>query len=248
MKTVLITGATSGIGRACVDVFVREGFGVVACGRRIDRLREIENKYGQNVRILCFDVAEYEQVKAALDSLTEPFQSPDVLVNNAGNAHGLAPIHQGEVCDWEAMIQSNIQGLLYVSKEISAKMVVKKSGHIINVGSIAGKQTYPSGNVYCATKYAVDALTEGMRLDLNPFGIKVSAINPGLVETEFSLVRFKGDSERAKKTYAGMQPLTAEDIAELIWFMASRPPHVNIADMLVLPTAQASATQVLREN
>ncbi len=247
MKTALITGATSGIGRACVQVFVREGFRVVACGRRVERLKELENLFGDNIKTLSFDVSKYDEVVGSLASLPSPFHHIDVLINNAGNAHGLAPIHEGQIADWSAMIESNIQGLLYITKVLSAQMVERKSGHIINVGSIAGKQTYPSGNVYCATKYAVDALTEGMRLDLNPYGIKVSAINPGLVETEFSLVRFKGDEQRAKKTYEGMQPLRAEDIAELIWFMASRPAHVNIADMLVLPTAQASATVVKRE-
>jgi NADP-dependent 3-hydroxy acid dehydrogenase YdfG len=179
--------------------------------------------------------------------LPQEWQNIDILINNAGNAHGLEPIHTGNINDWDAMIDINVKGLLYVSQWVIPRMTARKAGHIVNIGSIAGKEVYPNGNVYCASKFAVDALTQGMRIDLNPFGIKVSQVAPGLVETEFSLVRFKGDTERAKKVYEGYQPLTAQDIADTIWYIVSAPAHVQIADIVVLPTAQASATIVKKQ-
>ena len=197
---------------------------------------------------LNFDVSDPGQTRECLSNLPGEWKSIDVLINNAGNAHGLAPIQDGDPEDWEAMIDINVKGLLYISKLVTPGMVSRKSGHIINIGSIAGKEVYPQGNVYCASKYAVDALTKGMRLDLAPYGIKVSEINPGLVNTEFSMVRFKGDAVKSEQVYRGMDPLLAEDIAETVLFILSRPAHVNIAEMLVLPRAQASATQVSREN
>jgi NADP-dependent 3-hydroxy acid dehydrogenase YdfG len=196
---------------------------------------------------LSFDVRDRSQTVRAIDSLPGEWRSIDVLVNNAGNAHGLAPIQTGDVDDWDAMIDINVKGLLYVSKQVIPGMIERKAGHIINIGSIAGKEVYPNGNVYCASKFAVDALTNGMRMDLNPFGIKVTGIHPGMVDTEFSLVRFKGDAERAKSVYQGLTPLYAADIADVILFAVTRPSHVVIADMVVLPTAQASATVLKRE-
>jgi 3-hydroxy acid dehydrogenase / malonic semialdehyde reductase len=198
------------------------------------------------IHSLCFDVRDKEAVFESVNSLPTDFSSIDVLINNAGNAHGLEPIQDGNLDDWDAMIDINVKGLLYVSKAIIPKMIEQKSGHIINIGSTAGKEVYPNGNVYCATKHAVDALNKSMKIDLNPYGIRVSAIHPGMVETEFSEVRFKGDSERAASTYKGLKPLSAEDIADIIHFVVSRPYHVNIADLIVMPTAQASATVVNR--
>lgn len=247
--TVCITGATSGIGKATAELLAREGFCLVLCGRRQQRLEALQETLGKHTQIhtLHFDVGDKAAVFAALQSLPEAFLEIAVLINNAGNAHGRDPIDQGSVDDWEAMLDSNVKGLLYVSKAIIPQMVARKSGHIINIGSIAGKEVYPNGNVYCATKHAVDALTQGMRIDLNAHGIRVGAIHPGLVETEFSAVRFKGDTQRAAEVYQGFQPLTSEDIAALIHFTITRPPHVNIADVLVLPTAQASATVLHKE-
>ncbi|MCS6822421.1 MAG: SDR family NAD(P)-dependent oxidoreductase [Microscillaceae bacterium] len=249
-KTVLITGATSGIGKATAEQLAKQQYRVIICGRRQERLTNLQNTLllqTSQVHSLCFDVAKPEEVAHAIASLPPDFQDIDVLINNAGNAHGLAPIHEGDLRDWEAMIDTNLKGLLYVSKCIIPQMVEKQRGHIINIGSIAGKEVYAQGNVYCASKFAVDALTQAMRIDLHKYNIKVSAINPGLVETEFSLVRFKGDTERAKKVYSGFTPLTATDIAEIIAFILSRPAHVNIADLLVLPTAQANTYLVNRK-
>ncbi len=196
---------------------------------------------------LAFDVRDQAEVARQIASLPAEWQAIDFLVNNAGNAHGLAPIDQGDLADWDAMIDINVKGLLYVSRAIVPGMVARQSGHIVNLGSIAGLEVYPNGNVYCASKFAVDALTKGMRLDLNAHGIKVTSINPGMVETEFSLVRFKGDAERAQNVYRGVQPLSARDVAEVIYFALSRPAHVNLAEVLLLPTAQASATIVKRQ-
>jgi len=196
---------------------------------------------------LSFDVRDKELVFKLLGGLPAEWQNIDVLVNNAGNAHGLDPIHEGNIDDWEAMIDINIKGLLYVSKAVIPWMTKRKSGHIINIGSIAGKEVYPNGNVYCASKHAVDAINNGMRIDLNKFGIKVSQVSPGLVETEFSLVRFKGDQEKSDSVYKGIEPLTGNDIAELILFIVTRPPHVNISDSIIFPTAQASSTIVHRD-
>ncbi len=245
-KTALITGATSGIGRAIARLFAKNGMDLLICGRREERLQALQQELGAQVKqYLVFDVRQRQAVEAALQPVVDRYQI-DILVNNAGNAHGLAPIHQGDPDDWDAMIDGNVKGLLYVSRMVIPQMVARQSGHIINIGSIAGKEVYPNGNVYCASKHAVDAINNGMRLDLNPYGIKVSQISPGLVETEFSKVRFKGDEARAASVYADLDALQAEDIAELALFMATRPPHVNISDVIVLPTAQASSTVVDR--
>ncbi len=223
---------------------------MILCGRREDRLVRLSKEFSSatEVTTLNFDVRDQDSVAKAIQSLPLRWKKVDVLINNAGNAHGLSPIQTGDVEDWDKMIDINVKGLLYVSKEIMNGMIERKSGHIINIGSIAGKEVYPNGNVYCASKFAVDAITNGMRFDLNPYGIKVTGINPGLVETEFSLVRFKGDEERAKNIYKGLQPLVANDIAELILFALTRPAHVVVADMLVLPVAQASAATVKRDS
>lgn len=249
MKIALITGATSGIGRATARAFAMNHFKVILCGRREDRLAELQDELSQRTEVhtLLFDVRQKKTVFKAIESLPEPWKNIDILVNNAGNAHGLAPIQNGDTDDWDAMIDINLKGLLYVSKAIIPGMVDRRKGHIINIGSIAGKEAYPNGNVYCATKFAVDALNQSMRMDLNPYGIRVGAINPGMVETEFSQVRFKGDTERAANVYKGLEPLKPEDIADIITFVVTRPYHVNIADLMVLPVAQASATIVNRE-
>lgn len=247
-KTALVTGATSGIGKATARILAQSNYNLILCGRREDRLVALQKELSEFTAIhtLCFDVRDKKAVFESIDSLPKAFSKIDVLINNAGNAHGLDPIQNGNLDDWEAMIDINVKGLLYVSKAIIPQMIEQKSGHIINIGSIAGKEVYPNGNVYCASKHAVDALNKSMQMDLNPFGIKVGAIHPGLVETEFSQVRFKGDVERAANTYKGMKPLTPEDIADIIHFVVSRPYHVNIADLIVFPAAQASATIVNR--
>ena len=249
MKTALITGASSGIGKATARAFAGAGINLIICGRRLEALEELKQELEGKVKVhvLQFDVSRKQEVFGALENLSEDFSSIDILVNNAGNAHGLDPIQTGSLDDWEAMIDINVKGLLYVSKAIIPQMVERKKGHIINIGSIAGKEVYPNGNVYSATKHAVDALNKAMRIDLNQSGIRVGAINPGLVETGFSEVRFKGDTERAKGVYQGFEPLKPEDIAEILLFMVTRPAHVNIADLLVLPTAQASST-ILHKN
>jgi NADP-dependent 3-hydroxy acid dehydrogenase YdfG len=247
MKTALITGATSGIGRATAILFAKNNINVIACGRREERLqelKEITSERAGKLTTLSFDVCDQQQVQEQLTSLGAQLSNIDILINNAGNAHGLAPFHEASMDDWEAMIDINCKGLLYVSRAITPSMIAKKSGHIINIGSIAGKEAYPSGNVYCASKFAVDALTQTMRMDLFKHGIKVGAVNPGLVDTEFSLVRFKGDADQADSVYKGYTPLHAEDIADILLFAVTRPSHVNIADLLVLPTDQASATLV----
>jgi len=248
-RIALITGATSGIGEATARILAVNNFKLILAGRRNDRLKKLADDLSLSTEVvsLRFDVRDRGQTAQAIDSLPGEWKSIDVLVNNAGNAHGLAPIQTGEVDDWDAMIDINVKGLLYVSKQVIPGMMERKAGHIINIGSIAGKEVYPNGNVYCASKFAVDALTKGMRMDLNPFGIKVTGIHPGMVETEFSLVRFKGDAERAKSVYQGLTPLYAADIADVILFAVTRPSHVVIADMVVLPTAQASATVLKRE-
>jgi 3-hydroxy acid dehydrogenase/malonic semialdehyde reductase len=249
MKTALITGASSGIGKATAIALAKQNFKLILCGRREDRLKELKQTLSQQTPVitLAFDVRDRNAVAEAINSLPDAFKNIDVLINNAGNAHGLSPIESGDIDDWDAMIDGNVKGLLYVSKAIIPGMVEKRSGQIINIGSIAGKEVYTSGNVYCASKFAVDALSQGMRMDLNQYGIRVGAINPGMVETEFSEVRFKGDSQRAANVYKGLQALKPEDVADAIVYMVSCPPHVNIADLTVLPTAQASATVVNRE-
>ena len=249
MNTVLITGATSGIGKATACLLAEHSYRLILTGRRSERLNEIRDELSQQTEVLalCLDVRDREMVFETLANLPAPWKEVDVLINNAGNAHGLSYLQEGSIDDWDAMIDINVKGLLYVSRAILPGMVRRKSGQVINIGSIAGKEVYPKGNVYCASKYAVDAITQGMRIDLNEYNIRVGAINPGLVDTEFSLVRFKGDHEMARDVYKGMNPLTAEDIAEIILFVITRPPHVNIADLLVLPTAQANAGKVHRD-
>ena len=249
MRTALITGASSGIGRATAVAFAEAGINLIICGRRREQLDQLEQELKAKVKVLVlqFDVSKKEEVFSALESLPEDFRNIDILVNNAGNAHGLDPIQSGSLDDWEAMIDINVKGLLYVSKAIIPRMIQRKKGHIINIGSIAGKEVYPNGNVYSATKHAVDALNKAMRIDLNAHGIRVGAVNPGLVETGFSEVRFKGDRERANLVYQNFQPLKPEDIADIIRFMVTRPAHVNIADLLVLPTAQANSTIVNKD-
>ncbi len=248
-RIALITGATSGIGRATAELLAQHCYKLIICGRRKALLEQLLQKLSGLTAVcsLDFDVSDRTAVRHSLESLPDEWKNIDILINNAGNAHGLAPIDSGDIEDWDAMIDSNVKGLLYVSKGVIPQMVERKRGHIINIGSVAGKEVYPNGNVYCASKYAVDALTQGMRIDLNPYGIKVSAINPGMVDTEFSKVRFKGDDTRADQVYKGMKPLLAEDIAEIIFFILSRPAHVNIADLLVFPRDQATATMVNRK-
>ncbi len=242
--TAFITGATSGIGKATAELFAKNQIRLVLCGRRKDRLDELQQTLGKltEVTTLQFDVRNKEEVFSAIQSLPEKFSDIDILSNVAGNAHGLSTIQDGDLDDWDAMIDINVKGLLYVSKAIIPKMIEKNKGFIVNIGSIAGKEVYPNGNVYCASKYAVNALNKAMRIDLNKYDIRVSAIHPGAVETEFSDVRFKGDTEKAKSVYAGYNALQAEDIADIIYFVVTRPYHVNIEDLIVYPTAQASAT------
>lgn len=247
-KTALITGATSGIGSATAHAFAKQGINLILCGRRQERLDTIQEALQRqtDVTTLNFDVRDKEAIFKAIESLPDDFKHIDILINNAGNAHGKDPIHDGNLDDWDAMMDINVKGLLYVSKAIIPQMTERKSGHIINIGSSAGRDIYPNGNVYCGSKAAVLAITEGMRLDLNSFGIKVSAINPGMVETEFSEVRFKG-APNANDAYLGYKALQADDIAEIIYFMISRPSHVNIADLLVFPTAQANNMTILKK-
>lgn len=248
-RTALITGATSGIGRATAHEFAKQGLNLILCGRRQERLDTIKDALNKQTKVhtLNFDVRDKKAVFKAIESLPENFKNIDILINNAGNAHGLDPIQNGDIEDWDAMMDINVKGLLYVSKAIIPQMTKRKSGHVINIGSSAGKEVYPNGNVYCGSKHAVLAITEGMRIDLNPFGIKVSAINPGLVETEFSQVRFKGEAI-ADNVYKGFKALQPNDVAEVIYFAISRPAHVNIADVLLFCTAQASSTIVKKSN
>ena len=250
-KITLITGATAGIGEACAHVFARERYDVIITGRRADRLEKLASqlKKEYNVKVLTseFDVRDREEVINKLEALPDEWKKISVLVNNAGLSQGLDPIQDGSYEDWETMIDTNVKGLLYVTKVVSNWMIGNGFGHIVNLGSIAGKEVYPNGNVYCASKHAVDALNKGMRIDLLPYGIKVTAVHPGAVETEFSEVRFKGDKTRAKKVYDGFEPLAAQDIAETIWFVVSRPPHVNINELTIMPTAQANSVNIYRK-
>tara|TARA_B100000614_G_scaffold20351_1_gene16316 strand:- start:253 stop:1002 length:750 start_codon:yes stop_codon:yes gene_type:complete len=244
LKTILITGATSGIGLAAAKKLANEKNQLILCGRRQYKLDEIYEELSKSVNVLslCFDVSDKNEVNRILNDLPEEFRSIDILINNAGNAHGLDTIQEGSIEDWDNMIDINVKGLLYVSRAIIPKMVEKKNGHVINIGSLAGREVYEKGNVYCASKHAVNAISKAMRIDLNKTGIKVSEINPGLVETDFSNVRFKGDNDRAEKVYQGYKALQAEDIADIIEFVINRPGHVNIADILVLPQAQATSS------
>jgi len=246
-----ITGATAGIGKATAELFAKNGYNIVITGRRKERLDELaaqlKSTFKVDVLTLNFDVRNNKEVEKAIQSLSGDWKKVDVLVNNAGLAVGLGTIQDGVLDDWERMIDTNIKGLLYITRHLAPIMISNGSGHIINIGSIAGKEVYANGNVYCATKHAVDALSKSMRIDMLPYNIKVTAINPGMVETEFSVVRFKGDEERAKKPYIGIKPLTPEDIAETIYWCASRPPHVNINDIIITPSVQANATTTFRK-
>ncbi|GAB3535236.1 SDR family NAD(P)-dependent oxidoreductase [Pontibacter brevis] len=247
-KVAFVTGATSGIGRATAFELAKKGYHIIATGRRAERLQELRQELTEvPVYALEFDVRDKEATQQAVDSLPQEWRQIEVLVNNAGNAHGLSAIQNGSLDDWDAMIDINVKGLLYVSRAVLPLMLQHKKGHIVNIGSIAGKEVYPNGNVYCASKHAVDAISQGMRIDLVQEGIRVSEVNPGLVETEFSEVRFKGDKERAAAVYNGFQALQAQDIAEIISFIVTRPAHVNLAEVLVLPTAQAAATIVHKQ-
>lgn len=242
-KTALITGATSGIGMATARLMAENSFSLILTGRRNDRLAALQEEIVQNtgakVQVLNFDIRSFRETEAALNRLPQEWRNIDILINNAGLALGMDTINEGVVDDWEQMIDTNIKGLLYITRLVSPGMVERRSGHIVNISSIAGKETYKLGNVYCASKHAVQSLTQGMRLDLLPHGIKVSAVCPGAVETEFSEVRFKGDKSKAAGVYEGFRPLVAEDVAETILFVITRPQHVNIDDVLIMPTAQA---------
>lgn len=244
-KTALITGATSGIGRAVADIFAENKYNLIVTGRRSERLQELkatlERQHGISVLSLCFDVRDNDEVVRNIASLPVEWRNIDVLVNNAGLAVGLNHIQDGILDDWERMIDTNIKGLLYVTRAVSPLMVARNSGHIVNICSVAGKEVYENGNVYCATKHAVDALSKAMRIDMLGHNIKVTNICPGAVETEFSIVRFKGDTQRAAGTYKGIEPLTGRDIAECIYFAVSLPEHVCINDMMIMPTAQADS-------
>ena len=244
-KTALITGATSGIGRAVADIFAENKYNLIVTGRRSERLQELkaalEQQHGISVLALCFDVRNNDEVVRNIASLPVEWRNIDVLVNNAGLAVGLNHIQDGVLDDWERMIDTNIKGLLYVTRAVSPLMIARNSGHIVNICSIAGKEVYENGNVYCATKHAVDALSKAMRIDMLGHNIKVTNVCPGAVETEFSIVRFKGDTQRAAGTYKGIEPLTGRDIAECIYFAVSLPKHVCINDMMIMPTAQADS-------
>jgi 3-hydroxy acid dehydrogenase / malonic semialdehyde reductase len=251
-KIVFITGASSGIGKSCARGFAAEGARLILAARRAERLEalsaELEEAHAVPVLKLTFDVRNAEAVAAAVSGLPNEWKAVEVLVNNAGLSRGLSKLHEGELRDWEEMIDTNVKGLLYVSRAVIPGMVERGRGHVINIGSIAGHEVYPSGNVYCATKFGVKALSKGMRMDLNGTGLRVSSVDPGMVETEFSLVRFRGDGERAAKVYQGLDPLTPDDIADAVVYCATRPPHVNVSEMIVMPTAQASTMVMNRKS
>ncbi len=244
MSIALITGATSGFGKATAIRFAEHGYNVIITGRREERLNELEDYIKENFEVdvltLCFDVRNREETINELNAIPHEWKDVTVLVNNAGLAAGLSTIQDGDIDDWETMIDTNLKGLLYVTRTVSPWMIKNNKGHIINIGSIAGKEVYPKGNVYCATKFAVDALSQAMRIDMLPHGIRVTAIHPGAAETEFSLVRYHGDAEKAKSVYAGYEPLIADDIADIAYFAASRPAHVVLNEIVVTPTAQAA--------
>ncbi|MGA0560107.1 SDR family NAD(P)-dependent oxidoreductase [Larkinella sp. VNQ87] len=247
--TALITGATSGIGLAIANALAKLNYRLVLCGRRKERLDELQQTLSQQSECytLNFDVRDRAAVETAIASLPDTWKAIDILINNAGNAHGMGPIQEGDITDWDAMMDGNVKGLLYVTRAITPGMVERGRGHIVNISSIAGKQTYANGGVYCASKAAVEALSEGMRLDLTQYGIKVTNVAPGAVETEFSLVRFKGDENRAAKVYEGFTPLTASDIADAVVYAVTAPAHVTIADLTILASAQAAATTIYRK-
>ncbi|MEG0795726.1 MAG: SDR family NAD(P)-dependent oxidoreductase [Odoribacter sp.] len=249
-KIALITGATSGIGKATASKAADAGFDIIITGRRNDRLQELAEtirKKGVEVLTLNFDIRQSEEVKTAIQSLTGKWRNIAVLINNAGLAVGTSPLQEGILDDWERMIDTNVKGLLYITRAVAPLMIAQNTGHIVNLASIAGKEVYPGGNVYCATKHAVDALSRGMRTDMLKYNIKVTNIAPGMVETEFSLVRYKGDETAAKNVYKGFTPLTNEDIAETILFAITRPPHVCLNDIVIMPTAQANTRDVNRQ-
>ncbi len=244
-KTILISGATSGIGASCAHVFAKENDRLILCGRRQDRLNDLvetlTSQYGPRFLSLCFDVRNREEVFNTIQSLPQDWKNIDILINNAGLARGLSTLQEGNVDYWDQMIDTNVKGLLYLTRAVVPGMIERQSGHIINIGSIAGREAYPNGNVYCASKAAVDSLSKSMRIDLLPHGIKVTQIAPGAAETEFSLVRFDGDAEKAANVYKGFQPLTPDDVADAVRYVATLPAHVNVNDMLLMPAAQASA-------
>lgn len=251
-KIVFITGASSGIGKACADAFAKKGAKLLLAARRVEKLRELanvlKNRYGTECRILKLDVRRKNEVFTAIENLPAKWKEIDILVNNAGLSRGLDKIHEGKINDWEEMIDTNVKGLLYVSKAVLPLMVKRNIGHVINIGSIAGHEVYPKGNVYCASKHAVDALTKGMRMDLVDTDIKVTTIDPGLVETEFSIVRFRGDKKRAKTVYTGIKPLTPADVADAVVYAATRPKHVVVAEMILLADKQASSMVIHRNS
>lgn len=250
-QIVLITGASSGIGAACARAFAEAGAKLILAARRLDRLEslaaDLTEKYSAQVHLVQLDVSDRTQVESTLSALPNSWRTVDILINNAGLSRGLDKLHEGSIQDWEEMIDTNVKGLLYMTRALVPSMVERGQGHVINIGSIAGHQTYPNGNVYCATKAAVRALSEGLKMDLLGTPVRVSAVDPGMVETEFSEVRFHGDTERASKVYQGLTPLTPEDVADTILFCATRPAHVNISEVLLVPTEQASATLVYRQ-
>jgi len=249
-KIVFVTGASSGIGRSCARAFAREGASILMAARRADRLKELAKslaaEYGVPVHSFDLDVRNQADVERSTSALPDEWKPVDVLVNNAGLSRGLDKLHEGLISDWEEMIDTNVKGLLYVSRAVLPGMVGRGRGHVINIGSIAGHELYPAGNVYCATKFAVKALSRGLRLDLSGTNVRVSTVDPGMVETEFSEVRFHGDAERAAKVYQGLRPLSPDDVAEAVLFCATRPPHVNVSEVIVMPTDQASTTMVHR--
>jgi len=249
-ETILITGATSGIGEATALLLAEKGYRIIITGRRKQKLNSLQKKISASTECisLCFDICSKSETESAILSLPSIWKDVDILINNAGLALGLGPVHEGQWSDWETMINTNVKGLLFITRLISPRMVARKKGHIINISSIAGKEVYLNGNVYCATKHAVDALSKAMRADLLEYGIRVTNIAPGMVETEFSLVRFKGNIDKAKKVYDKIDALTGNDIAETILFAISRPPHVNINDILIMPTSQASSSYVIRKS
>lgn len=250
-KITFITGASSGIGKACAEVFAREKSNLILSARRIERIKtlakKLEKQYGIKTKCIKLDVRNYEQVEKTINSLESNWKKINILVNNAGLSRGLDKIHEGKKEDWDEMIDTNIKGLAYVTRHVLPLMVKRKKGHVINIGSTAGHDVYPYGNVYAATKFAVKALSQSTRFDVLDKGIKVSSVDPGMVETEFSIVRFRGDKERAKKVYTGIKPLNPRDVAETVLFCATRPQNVNINQVILTPLAQASSTQIVRK-
>lgn len=245
-KLVCITGASAGIGAALAHTMAREGARLILCARRESRLdelsAELKGEYGAESHCFKLDIRSQPLVETAFTSLPDEWKQIDILVNNAGLSRGLSKVHEADLLDWEEMIDTNIKGLLYVTRAVLPGMVERNSGHVVNIGSVSGHQLYPGGNVYCATKHAVDAITRGMQIDLVDSPIRISTVDPGMVDTEFSLVRFHGDKEKAKGVYTGLEPLAGEDVAEAVLFCVTRPPHVNVHQILIMPKAQATAT------